>query len=183
MTEEKPYISYFERKLEAYENRKYQNVLTIFKEEYGEELGIYMAICFLDEKLQTRVKIIERVRDLYRIHNLETLEKYDRERFIKRFIKRRRIGCMDFDREWKLLNYPYYMLNVTRLKKSPKELQYLNKWGLKYIPKWVDWKKGQEPYVLKNHSGGVLIQFLGSDGKYSTQNSKHYETKIIFNPF
>ena len=180
MTEQEKHNCNYDRRIEAYENKEYQNTLTILQELYGEEESIYLALSFLEEKLKIRVKILERVRDLYREHNLETLRNHEREWFINQNIKRGRIWFMDFRREERLFNYPYYRLNVSRLKKSPKEIKYLDKWELKHIPEWVNWNKGQAPYVLTNHSSGRIVQFLGADGKYSTYNYMDYETKENF---
>lgn len=182
MTEQEEWQCSYERRVEAYERGEYDNIRKILEEEYDEDEAIYFALCFLEEKLSIRVKILQRVRDLYRKHNLEILREHEREWFIRQNIKRARIWFTDFRREEHLLNYPYYRLNIPRLKKSQKELKYLEKWQLKYIPEWVNWKKGQEPYITTNHSSGVIIQFLGSDGRYSTYNSSEYETKRIFNP-
>jgi len=180
MTDQEEWKCNYERRMEAYENREYDKIRLILEEEYDEEEAIYFALSFLEEKLSIRVKILQRVRDLYRKNNLEILRKHEREWFIKQNIKRGRIWFMDFRREEHLFGYPYYRLNIPRLKKSPKEIKYLDKWQLKYIPEWVNWKKGQEPYITTNHSSGSLIQFLGSDGRYSTYNSWDYETKENF---
>ena len=180
MTEQEEWKCSYERRMEAYENREYDKIRTILEEEYNEEDALYLALSFLEEKLSIRVKILQRVRDLYRKHNLESLRQHEREWFIKQNIKRGRIWFMDFRREEHLFGYPHYRLNLSRLKKSQKEIKYLDKWNLKYIPEWVNWKKEQEPYITTNHSSGVIIQFLGLDGRYSTYNSWDYETKQNF---
>jgi len=178
--EKEEWLCNYDRRISAYENQEYENTLTILQEEYDEEEAIYLALSFLEEKLNIRVKILERMRDLYRKNSLETLRKHEREWFIKQNIKRGRIYYLNFRREERLFSYPYYRLNISRLKKSSKEVKYLDKWELKYIPEWIDWKKGQNPYILTNHSSGRIVQFLGEDGKYSTYNSWDYETKENF---
>mgnify|MGYP000864608671 CR=1 FL=1 len=179
MTQEE-YLCNYERRVQAYEHRKYQNILTIFEEEYDFDEAILCSLDFLLQKLDLRIKILQRVRELYRKHNLENLRNHERESFIKQNIKRGRIFFMDWRAEERLFGYPYYKLNINRLKKSAKELQYLEKWELKYIPEWVSWSKGDPPYYRRNHSSGVIIQFLGEDGEYSVYNSYHYETKYNF---
>tara|TARA_R110000822_G_scaffold4186_10_gene18064 strand:- start:156 stop:842 length:687 start_codon:yes stop_codon:yes gene_type:complete len=138
-----------------------------------EDWALRQATRFLVRVLEQRVIILKRVSNLYRQNELELLELGVRRKTIRDKISYSTL-------EWRplcggfinLLQYPMYLLNVKRLIDfySKHEIEYMKKWRLASMPLWLDQKTLKPMWVTRKHSSGVITQYLGEDGCYSSFN-------------
>jgi len=196
------YLSDEERKLlEEYQKFKegisycirtmqYDKVLDVCVERYGEEEAESSAIYELYCELHSRVKLLEKVANVARKHAVEDMKFYERAVFLQKKLKDCRwylpVGrgsrtChLDFFFQSTLYNmlcYPVYKLGIRRAKKmySPKQMSFMRKWGLAYLPPWMVVEDETTVWKSRWHRSGGLTQYLGSDGSYSSHNYWGYE--------
>jgi hypothetical protein len=183
MTEEERDDALSNKVGEAYENYDYKSVLDIYEEKYDVEEAFVCALNYLQEKLANRIYILNRIQDLYRKNNVDELPKHERKYFIYNSFRKNWKWWWKVRDEHALLEYPTYRLNIHSYRKSKREIWHLDKWHLKSVPEWFNWEDNKDPYQLRKHSSGCLVQYLGEDGTYSTYNSDGYEEKFKFYNF
>lgn len=169
---------------------QYDKVLDVCRERYGDEGAESQAIYELYCELHSRVKLLEKVANVARKHAVEDMKFYKRADFLQKKLK----GCrwyittgsgsrtchLNFFFQSTLYNmlcYPVYRLGIRRAKKmySPKQLSFMRKWGLVYLPTYINVEDGNPLWTSRRHSSGTLKQYLGADGSYSSHNYWNYE--------
>jgi len=174
--------------------RKYRELYSFYERRHNEQKldGCWeeWAISSLHRVLEKRVKLLKKVATICRNNAIEELPSHKRGMFLQGKIKNMWRYMFDLGEVCTidLLNYPVYRLNVRRTKSmySRKERSFMNKWGLMYMPSWLDANDSIVLWKKKPHSSGILWQYLGKDGKYSTYNEWEYEFlpthhKMIYN--